>query len=286
MQTVGQLGLSQARKDEWTEERSVSGEAFEGPRPDQISPFAVISTANGVKHALSHTPTRSIGVGDSNVFDSSLQVHEKESRTVILDSSSSSAGKRNVGVQVWVPTRTVGVAYSRGDDRPSTRTVGVNVTVDTSDVVTTLDFKGEMELKQALRKALQRSVRSVATGCSFSPVTASVAVQCEGVDRASVGCGGDDCRVDVTVRQPGTQHNVGVLARVDVVSRTCCTDRGWLLDRGSNTVPVERYDQGCMTPCQQFSSAATSTEVMLRDGVSQASLFFIFLPSGLLRCEE
>ncbi|XP_074643950.1 uncharacterized protein LOC141900804 isoform X3 [Tubulanus polymorphus] len=78
-------------------------------------------------------PTRTIGVGEGNVFDdgtsssSRMHLHEKELRTVILADTKKAVVTRNVGVSVRVPTRDVGVTFVHEVEKPRTRDVGINV---------------------------------------------------------------------------------------------------------------------------------------------------------------
>lgn len=75
-------------------------------------------------------PSRSIGVGEGNVFDSSSNVHfhQKELRTVFIgDEAKDKPSKRNVGILCKAATRDVGVAYMYEDEQPSTRSIAVGV---------------------------------------------------------------------------------------------------------------------------------------------------------------
>ena len=253
-------------------------DAAEPPR--SAPPAQTHFTINAIQRSGPRPLTRSLGVGEGNVHDTSLQIHEKELRTVILGGGGSSTlGKRNVGVSVRVATRSVGVSYSCDDARPATRSVGVNVSVDTSNVLTALDFKGEEELRLALRGVLQRSVHSVGTHCNFRAPVADAAVQHEAGaggwgGLVSVGSGGEDCRVDVDVRRPVTQRSLGVSARPETASRAVSTDRDWTLDCGTNTVAAETYNKACSTDSKRVGTVSTNTEQVARRGfASQVRLF-------------
>lgn len=247
--------------------------------PRSQAPVQTHFTINQIQRAAPRPMTRSIGVGEGNVHDSSLQIHEKELRTVILGSSSSNVGKRNVGVEVRVPTRSVGVSYSCDDIRPATRTVGVNVTFDTSSILTSLDFKGEAELRAALRGVLQRNVRSIGTNCNFRPPVMETGVQHEAFNVVSVGSGGEDCRVDVEVRQLVAQRTLGTMAKPETANRMASTDKDWVLDQGTNTVTVDTYNKACSTESKRMGTSSTNTELVLRRGIaSQVSLsLFLFM---------
>ena len=74
-------------------------------------------------------PTRSIGVGDANVFDTgnNVHVHEKELRTVIIGSAEKAKNSRNVGVLCKAAMRDVGVSHLSSDVAHNSRTVAVGV---------------------------------------------------------------------------------------------------------------------------------------------------------------
>jgi hypothetical protein len=81
--------------------------------------------------------TRSVGVGDGNVFEStksdseSFQVHEKELRTVYIGGDGASQKERkvtrNVGILCKAAMRDVGVTYHLEDEAPMTRSIAVGV---------------------------------------------------------------------------------------------------------------------------------------------------------------
>ncbi|XP_076440255.1 uncharacterized protein LOC143279864 isoform X4 [Babylonia areolata] len=226
------------------------------------SPLQTHFTINQIQRSSPRPLTRSIGVGEGNVLDSSLQIHEKELRTVIIGGNGGMTGKRNVGVEVRVPTRSVGVSYSCDDARPATRTVGVNVNYDVSNILTTLDFKGESELRMALRGVLQKNVHSVGIQCSSLAQVMHTGVQHEAFNVVSVGCGGEDCRVDVDIRQPVTQRSVGMMAKPETSNRVACTEKDWVLDRGTNTLKVETYNKGSSTETRRTGTTATNTDTV------------------------
>lgn len=231
--------------------------------PHFQTPVQTHFTINQIQRNSPRPLTRSIGVGEGNVHDSTLQVHEKELRTVIIGNNNPTVGKRNVGVDVRVATRSVGVSYSCDDAKPSTRTIGVNVTCDTSGILTSLDFKGEAELRTALRDVLQRSVHSVGISCNFSPPTSVISTQTQNVAAVSVGSG-DDCRVDVDIRQPVIQRSFGSTARPETANCMVSTEKDWMQEQGTNTVGVEMYTKGCNTENKRVGSVATNTEAKMQ----------------------
>ncbi|KAK7483501.1 hypothetical protein BaRGS_00025300, partial [Batillaria attramentaria] len=238
--------------------------------PRAQAPVQTHFTINQIQRSIPRPMTRSIGVGEGNVHDTSLQIHEKELRTLIIGGSNGAIGKRNVGVQVRVPTRSVGVSYSCDDARPATRTIGVNVTYDTSGILTSLDFRGESELRTALRGVLQRSVHTVGTNCNFRPIAMDAATQHEHGHMISVGSGGDDCRVDVDIRSAVSQRTLGVTARPDTSNRMVSTDKDWVLDQGTNTLSVDTYNKASNTDGKKVVTAYSNTEaVQLRSYVTQ-----------------
>lgn len=229
-------------------------------------PMQTHFTINQIQRSVPRPMTRSIGVGEGNVHDTSLQIHEKELRTVIFGGSNGAIGKRNVGVEVRVPTRSVGVSYSCDEFRPPTRTIGVNVTCDTSNILTSLDFKGEAELRMALRDVLQRNVRSVGTNCNFCPSVMETGVQHEAFNVVTVGSGGEDCRIDVDIRQSVVQRTLGVMAKPETANHMVSTEKDWVLDQGTNTVMAETYNKACSTDSKRMGTSSTNTEHILRRG--------------------
>ncbi|CAG5132083.1 unnamed protein product [Candidula unifasciata] len=215
-----------------------------------------IQSLNSPPRAL----TRTVGTGDGNVFDESgLHVHEKELRTVIIGPSSPVA-KRNVGIECRVPTRDVGVLFKCDEAKPETRTVGVNVNYDTSGILTTLDFKGETELRMALRGVLQRSVRSVATNCNFNPTVVDSGTATDSFTGISVGCGDEEQRVDVDVRPATMKKSVATAAKPETGHKWVSTEPEWALDASTNTYQVDTYHKSVMTERQKQMFAATNTE--------------------------
>ncbi|XP_067679248.1 uncharacterized protein [Haliotis asinina] len=209
--------------------------------------------------------TRSIGVGDGNVFDNSgLHIHEKELRTVIIGQGGP-VGKRNVGVECRVPTRDVGVSYVCDDEKPSTRTVGVNV--DTGSLLTSLSFKGE-ELRGALRDMLSKNVRSIGTNCNFRPLTNDVATESDQIKTVTVGVG--DCRTDVDVRAHRVMRSVGIGFHPEMTSRYVGTEKGWMLDQGTNTPIADKKSKSTSTEKPRFVYASTNTDsASLRNSSNQ-----------------
>ena len=62
--------------------------------------YVFFDVIQAIQRSAPRPLTRSIGVGEGNVHDTSLQIHEKELRTVIIGGNSGALGKRNVGVEV------------------------------------------------------------------------------------------------------------------------------------------------------------------------------------------
>ncbi|KAH9492539.1 hypothetical protein Btru_046401 [Bulinus truncatus] len=217
-------------------------------------------TINQIQRSSPKALTRTVGVGDGNVFEGSgLHVHEKELRTVIIGQNATVA-KRNVGIDCRVPTRDVGVSFMCDEEKPATRTIGVNVNYDTSGILTSLDFKGETELRMALRGVLQRSVHSVGTNCNFKVSSSDAATVTENNSGVSVGCGDEEHRIDVEVRPATVKKSQGVTAKPDCLPKCVSTDKDWVLDASTNTFMVDQYHKASMTEKQKTILASTNTD--------------------------
>ena len=148
-------------------------------------------------------PTRSIGVGDANVFDTgnNVHVHEKELRTVIIGSAEKAKNSRNVGVLCKAAMRDVGVSYMSSDVAPNSRTVAVGVGEGLFDLLEPLTTSQQIsyntlqqmnmaafhsrnikinwsELLPLLDEKLKKTVRSVAVMCKIDqPAQRDVGIQ-------------------------------------------------------------------------------------------------------------
>ncbi|KAK3753232.1 hypothetical protein RRG08_024504 [Elysia crispata] len=234
-------------------------------------------TINQIKRSAPRPLTRTVGVGEGNVFDTSgLHVHEKEFRTVLMNQGG--VAKRNVGIECRVPTRDVGVLFQCDEEKPETRTVGVNVNYDTSDIVTSLDFRGETELRMALRGVLQRNVRSVATNCNFKPQTMDSSTYTNIQSGITVGTGDDqNMRTDVEIRPATVRKSIGTTAKPEIVNKHSNTEKGWMLDASTNTVQADRMHRSVMTDKQRQAFAATNTESVLTRGSSNQTDIKMFV---------
>ena len=149
-------------------------------------------------------PTRSIGVGDANVFDTgnNVHVHEKELRTVIIGNAEKAKNSRNVGVLCKTAMRDVGVSYMSSDVAQNSRTVAVGVGEglfgDMLEPITTSQHISYNTLQQMnmaafhsrnikinwaellplLDEKLKKTVRSVAVMCKIDqPAQRDVGIQ-------------------------------------------------------------------------------------------------------------
>ncbi|XP_059144239.1 uncharacterized protein LOC131931458 isoform X2 [Physella acuta] len=227
---------------------------------DPRTPTQPNFTINQIQRSTPKALTRTVGVGDGNVNDGSgLHVHEKELRTVIIGQNSPVA-KRNVGIDCRVPTRDVGVSFMCDEEKPTTRTIGVNVNYDTSNIMTSLDFKGETQLRLALRDVLQRSVRSVATNCNFKSSTTDSSTLTDSKSGVSVGCGDEEQRVDVEVRPASVKKSFGMVAKPETVPKCVATEKDWIFDASTNTITPEQYHKACMTDKLKQIFASTNTD--------------------------
>ncbi|XP_069127337.1 KN motif and ankyrin repeat domain-containing protein 1-like isoform X2 [Argopecten irradians] len=198
--------------------------------------------------------TRTIGIGDANVLDDGLKIHEKELRTVIIGEAKS-VGKRHVGVDCRVSTRDVGVAIAIDEEKPSTRTVGVNV--DTGSLLTSLSFKAD-EMRSALREVLHKNVRSIGVNCDHRAHTMERGVQFSEYSLRTIGVG--DYDVDIELRAPVPTRTVGVEAQPHVINKAANTDYGWKLDASTNTMKLYTDNKSTMTDRARLGSAGTMTE--------------------------
>ena len=217
-------------------------------------------------------PTRSIGVGDSNVFDpkSNIHVHEKELRTVFIGNEmDDKPATRNVGVLCRPVMRDVGVTYMYENEMPNTRSIAVGVNEmgvgedngqmvlgesdglggSSSSSVTTvhntmqqmnmaafhtrhIHIKEEL-LKAVLDEKLRKDVRSV--GVSTRLPTRDVGInhtQMTG-SRYDKACGDDS--VDVEVRPITQKRSVAIDHRPQVMNRLMNTDKPHLMEMATNT---------------------------------------------------
>ncbi|XP_048759693.2 uncharacterized protein LOC125669279 isoform X5 [Ostrea edulis] len=195
-------------------------------------------------------PTRTVGIGDGNVFDDGLRIHEKELRTVIIGKEN--VGKRNVGVDCRVATRDVGMTFSLDDEKPATRSVGVNV--DSEAWLTTLNIKAS-EVRKAMQEALHRSVRTVGVTCDFRPETVSTGVQYMYQNFRSIGVGED------SVEKPQIpKRSIGIDAQPLMTTKGVNTDYGWKVDSSTNTVKHFTENKAIQSDKTQQGTKSTMTE--------------------------
>ena len=230
--------------------------------------------------------TRTVGVGDGNVQDDSLHIHEKELRTVIIGQENKPS-QRNVGIEVRPSTRDVGVSYNfdASVDKPATRSVGI--TTETTALTTNVSFRSE-EFTSALRNALAKNVRSVGIQANNRLQTYNVGIQSSSSAWSIRSIGVGDDSIDVEVRQPVARRSVGIEAFPDRMNRCVNTDYGWRLDAFTNTSPqymesdstqteeVRKYNTTTMTDrntmynvtCQTDSKVFTATDQLKNTGTN------------------
>lgn len=223
-------------------------------------------------------PTRTIGVGDGNVFDpsSNIHVHEKETKTVIIGGKENKGKSvRNVGLLCKAPMRDVGVMYHYDFDKPhmSSVAVGVNeglftgmelVEADGSPAGPTsttvihnmlqqlnmaafhtknIHIRAE-DLRLVIDEKLRREVHSVGTQTRFS--TQDQEVQHVGYEKHSIGVGDDI--LDVDIRPVVQTRSIGVDFRPTMQSRFVATE------------PVQTKVASTFTHQEMGSSKSTNTE--------------------------
>ena len=233
-------------------------------------------------------PTRSIGVGSGNVFDTSsnVHVHEKEMRTVIIGGADQGKKKtRNVGVSCRATMRDVGVMYYYEDIKPTTRSVAVGVGegLNVGELVEgggesshtsihqtltslqqmnlaafhsrNINIKSE-HLRIILDEMLKKSVHSVGTMCKMS--TEDKATSHVGYQLVNRGCGSDSVEVDI--RPVTATRSIGVENRPLMVSRAMTTEPVRAVDTGVNTFRVQKIHRATNTQALATFPAATNTE--------------------------
>lgn len=211
--------------------------------------------------------TRTIGIGDSNVLDDGLKIHEKELRTVIIGEAKP-VGKRHVGVDCRVATRDVGVAIAIDEEKPETRTIGINV--DTGSLLSSLSFKAD-EMRSALREVLHKNVRSIGINCDFRPERMDRGVQFSEYSLRTIGVG--DYDVDIELRAPVPTRTVGIEVQPHVINKSSNTDYGWKLDAFTNTARPYQENRSTMTECARLGSAGTMTETdQVHSGATQTDV--------------
>lgn len=225
--------------------------------------------------------SRTIGVGDGNVFDqtdSGLHIHEKELRTVIIGQAEAPIAKRNVGVECKVATRDVGISYMCEDTKPAMRTVGVGTDGGDLSVMWNMEFKSE-EIRTAIRQVLSRNVRSVGVNCQMRPMGRDVGVQyvwTKPSNVRSIGCG--DYRIDDIPAAPKPRvrtRSVSCECKPLISHRSCMTDKEWTIEQGTltdslnvehrftNTERVQLLNVGTITDSKKFQSDQCQTDLKI-----------------------
>ncbi|XP_013392740.1 uncharacterized protein LOC106160634 isoform X2 [Lingula anatina] len=218
--------------------------------------------------------TRSVGVGDGNVFEKDqMQIQEKELRTIIIDKEAKKQ-TRNVGISVRVPMRDVGVHYHCEAEKPSQRDVGVSVgTRDTFTSTTTyetfrattilqslfqLQHISAPEIRNIISTMLHRDVasKSTMTDVSFkSGVDKEVLTdKVHTVDEAS-----SSDTIDVEVRPIKEYRSVYVDAEPSTANKATGINFISKMDFGTNTVTVQKKNSATSTTPKLSFPAETQT---------------------------
>ena len=242
-----------------------------------------------IKRGEMRIPTRSIGVGSGNVFDTSsnVHVHEKEMRTVIIGGPEQAKKQhRNVGVSCRAAMRDVGVMYYYEDVKPTTRNVAVGVgegmmvgiydenggggesSTSVHQTLTSLqqmnmaafhtrniNIKSE-HLRIILDQMLKKTVHSVGTMCKMS--TEDKGTSHIGYDLVSVGCGTDSTEVEI--RPKVTTRSIGVENKPATMSRSMITESKRTSDTGVNTQRSQVVHRASNTEGVTTFPAMTNTE--------------------------
>ena len=210
--------------------------------------------------------TRSVGVGEDDVFDSSsnVHVHEKELRTVyIADEKENKKETRNVGILCKAAMRDVGVTYRYEHEKPSMKNIAVGVgeigvgdgyfsegdgTLMSNSSHTTHMALQQMnlaafhsrhihinneQLLSILDTKLKKVVHSVSTQCTFPAVDKAVQHTVNLTEKTTIGCGSDS--IDVEVKAPVQMKSVACENRPLCMNRLIGTDKGFQHDATTNT---------------------------------------------------
>ncbi|KAL4235906.1 KN motif and ankyrin repeat domain [Mactra antiquata] len=229
---------------------------------------------------MSKPLTRTVGVGEGNVFDDSLHIHEKELRTVIIGQGERTM-KRNVGIECRPSMRDVGVSYNVDTvEKPSTRSVGI--TTETTALVTNVSFRSE-EFTSALRNALAKNVRSVSCQVDNRQESRHVGVQSSVSSWCIRSIGVGDCSVDVECRSPVAKRSVSVDAFPDRMNRAVNTDYGWRLDAFTNTVPQFMESESTQTEALKKYHTSTMTDRSVNYNISCQTDVKVFVATDQIK---
>ena len=231
-------------------------------------------------------PTKNIGVGDGNVFDTgnNVHVHEKELRTVIIGGDTSKA-TRNVGVLCKTAMRDVGVSYMSSDAASNQRTVAIGVgeglfgeLTEPINTSTHISYNTLQQMNMAafhsrnikinwsellplLDEKLKKTVRSVAVMCKVDqPPQRDVGVQSVISSQISVGVGSDT--IDVDVRPIKTVRSFATEAKPTIAHRGFQTEKGYQKDIGVMTIREQLSHKGVNTTQATTFPASTNTEAV------------------------
>ena len=181
-----------------------------------------LSASQPTSKPIAEVPTRSVGVGDSDIFDPSfnVHVHEKELRTVFVGGNAASKpAQRNVGILCKAAVRDVGVVYRWEEEKPLMHHVSVGVNEIGFDLVDgtsatqtsvhnvhslinqlnmasfqTRHIHIEKDLlRQVIEEKISKKVASVGIMCKFSTEARSTQCDtnndCENKKSRDFGCG-------------------------------------------------------------------------------------------------
>ena len=236
-------------------------------------------------------PSRTIGVGDGNVFDpsSNVHVHEKETKTVIIGGKEkTNKSVRNVGLLCKASMRDVGVMYHYDFDKPQSRSVGVGINegLFSTELVeadgspagpnsTTvihnmlqqlnmaafhtrnINIRAE-DLRLVIDEKLRREVHSVGVQTRFS--TQDKATSHCGYEKHSIGVGDDT--LDVDIRPVVQTRSIGVDHRPSQHSRLVATEP--VPTRDASTYMRQEFGMSKSTNTEKVVTypATTNTDIV------------------------
>ncbi|CAH1773388.1 unnamed protein product, partial [Owenia fusiformis] len=276
----------------------------------------MIDQGKGIKALKSPKPfvapkpvTRSIGTGDSNVFDtgSGVHVHEKELRTVILEQPQHQQKRtRNVGIECKVATRDVGVIFYSDETKPSTRSIAIGVgeyrpppepethtsSSESSTVYTRtimeehhhghriggggqvgLNLPNSDKIRLAIQDVLSKSVKSATTQTNYS--SKDFGQTCCAINTVSRGTGGDT--IDVEVRPVMKTRSMGLQTKPSMTNRTCSTDIVHTHTSTTNTPSPNPTHKSTNTVTVVKYPAATNTDPKMNHKTATQTDHKVFL---------
>ena len=258
--------------------------------------------------------TRSIGVGDGDVFDSksNVHVHEKELRTVFIGSEKQNEKEtRNVGILCKAGMRDVGVMYMYENEKAPMRSIAVGVgeigvleegffqqggegeeegTMMQSGTHVTnmamqqmnmaayyskhIHIKNE-HLFAILDSMLKKNYHSVGVQCQFSTEDKGINHTMDLTDKTTRGVGEDS--IDMDVRPIVQTRSIGIENRPIMMNRLINTDKGYTVDAMTNTMSqIIQMSKSTNTEPKVMYPAAVNTDRLLTSNAGSETDLKVF----------